>query len=1497
MKNCSCDHDIVRDGSGQLHRFLAALDPSYAPIDSRSLKDLLVFARRYAAQIRFYDIPESVIQDPTPENKISWREFFKRDMAVIAASIADTEIPEFKKEFDEVFVKLQTQTTPAIYAALFAPITGMLKKIDKWYSVAIWENPLYHDLKLAIDSELRQQAQKIVAYEDGFKYVDPNADLLIDLDNIENRDVWGLDETIAPDASIYSGGNQQERILNAALFVEDIFYAFYNFLNKLYESADKYLQFALEQYPGHQPHMALFIAFLQLFNIARHQLNGLTERMLDFYYKEVLRLEAKPSVPDKAHIVFELAKDVVEYDIAPGTALKAGPDKSGIEQMYETTEDLVVNQAKVKEIKTIFIEKVSKGTKSEEEWIHRIFARPVANSADGFGEAFVTSDIKWPTFGLGTPSRGNPKNTCEKIEFLKEVSSRKDESKIGFSIASPQLLLKEGKRLIQLKLNESATPLFNKYAKLAKEGKDSLFEFWFTGEKEWIKVTRVIPEAELSEFKKYLALGVFNPFMEDIDSGYYLDKETFSIFIYISPSVQPVVQYDESLHQVFSYYTEWPVMQVLLSPILDIKQKDYQNITATNLALKVKVGSMLPSLETGITPVELFNSAGITVTTDELKELYGMSADGLSDLVIQNESSGVIPVGSPFDPYGPYPVRGKSFYIGSEEIFNKPLGQLAVFIKKTSEENEGRVAFSTQRIFEYDVSILDKRTWKDLSTISGSDFVQVTLKSNILNRPRPASIEGNPTTFPHIHNRKPIEDVTEWKPGIEKGFLRFTNLIQPDSDNNNFLLMSQNLAPLLEIKEITVSYESDLVQLELGIDELHHVYPFGSVETADRNQISLLVSDRINSGKLTLSSLASSSQSPAFAKADFIKNNLIVDAKKLLLPQFTYLWPYKQYSEIAYAGVPELSKMKKKAIYQKTDLLAEKLILSASDWVSNEVGKDNQYSGLEQEEGMLFIGIENAKPLQMVSMLMEFAEGSAADEESDPPEIHWSYLTNNEWRPFKEDSIVSDGTFGLQTTGIIKIEIPGDATNNNSILTNDLYWLCASVTNKSNTIPMLLEIVTQAVLAEFRDNNNDQTHFDDALPASSINELAVAVSQVNSVTQPFASFDGKHKEIGKEFYTRVSERLRHKARAITSWDYEHLVLDRFPSIYKVKCITHTDPNCLCREPESLNGDESNKITDIILRKTKSDVCCGPQIAPGHVLIIPISNLKNRNGIDPLQPKTSRRVLLEIESYLEERTSPFVRVHAKNPVYEEVLTFFRVKFYEGYDKGFYMKKLNEEIIHYLTPWAFDDTVEVQFGQNIYASSIINFIEGRSYVDFITDFLMVVCRNACCDEVIPEKEDSYSTEDILDRIEGCSDMEILWQDEVDFPGDIIARPSSPRSLLISAPKHIIIPYEEPDRLTPCERHKKKQEETSNTKKDSTETEVRKKLQDALIEAPAPKPRISRRTKLKEDAAPASTAVIGKVARKSKRDKNVTAKKSAKKVEVPKEIKIDRKTRKSK
>ncbi|MDF2432439.1 MAG: hypothetical protein JWP44_2070 [Mucilaginibacter sp.] len=1323
MENCNCHNEIILKGSGQLERYLKALDPSYVSIDGRSIEDLLVFATGYADQIRFYDMPDSTVADIN-NPKASWAGFFKRDMAVIAASIATVDLDQIKNDYDNIGNQILVNPNVDLYKALFNQIITLVNKIDQWYSVAIPGNPLHTDVNLAINSILNAQLKKAVAYEEGFIVVDSKTVLNIDYTKVLNQQEWGLNDPVDPEFDIYQGSTPEERILSAVPFVDDIFHAFYSAVSNIVNQSTSYINFALTQYPSHQPYMALFITFLKLFNLAQQQINGLTGRMLDFYYRDVLRLTEKPAVPDKVYVVFQLAQNVAQYDLPQGTPLSAGKDASGIDQVYKTEADFVINQATVKELKNIFIEKTPAAAAEPDKIITAIFANPVANSMDGNGKTFIVPNSKWLTFGNRAIRIPAPKNICEFIDQKEAELNAKNTAKIGFAIASPQLVLQGGNRLIQIKMGAFTNISALKSVQIA-----------LTGEKGWLTIDNQITDSkEIQNIEDITVSGTFNSAYNNTKSGFFFDLKSAALYIYLPVAEQGIIAFDAKLHIGHTYNTAYPVMQVLIGPDIEIAADPFHSLTMSDLSLLVQVGSI--------------NNA---------KDTRGrMYFDGLKTLFIKTDTGPVTP-GKAFDPFTTLPYYGASFYIGSDEVFNKPFDdpsdQLTVNIKTALNFNDN---LSLTEILDrqvnqntYVINVLNNRSWIKLKQGSEGSFAY-----NILSQVDNA---GNVVTIPVPRN--PVDYHTDIDVNTDKGFLRIDSL-------NSFgdVQGRINSAPGLQIKEISVSYLSNLRMLDPAIDQFFHIYPFGAA------QISIAVSD------------TASQQNP-----------LLVNANKLL-PQFTYLSATSKY-QLDFTGNRKInlnpgSKVPK---FFGGDNILDQLIADASGLNEQINGNNNQYSAQIQEEGMLFIGVANLQPLQNLSLLFQFADGSALNEDDAPPSINWSYLVYNAWQPLNPENIVSDSTYDFQTTGIVNISIPADANDKHTIITDGLYWLCASVTANSACIPQLINVVAQATEAQFYDQSNSPTHYDNALSATSISKLSVAVAQVSKVTQPFSSFDGKHKEVGKEYYTRVSERLRHKGRAITSWDYEHLVLDKFPNVFKVKCIANTDPGCLCRKPVTASEN---------LGKAK---CCGPVSATGNVLIVPVPNLKNNNAANPLQPKTNQLTLIEIVNYLKPLTSPFVKVYAKNPVYEQVIVFFRVKFLSGIDKGYYLKKLNDEIVQYLTPWAFDQTIEANFGQKIYASAIINFIQQRPYVDFITDFLMGVCRNECCPSKKPDAGTVTGTGLItaLDQVSGCCDIEEFLQHQGYFIGEVIAEPSSPMSLLVSAPKHIILLYEEPAEPSPCEK----------------------------------------------------------------------------------------------
>ena len=57
-----------------------------------------------------------------------------------------------------------------------------------------------------------------------------------------------------------------------------------------------------------------------------------------------------------------------------------------------------------------------------------------------------------------------------------------------------------------------------------------------------------------------------------------------------------------------------------------------------------------------------------------------------------------------------------------------------------------------------------------------------------------------------------------------------------------------------------------------------------------------------------------------------------------------------------------------------------------------------------------------------------------------------------------------------------------------------------------------------------------------------------------------------------------------------------------------------------------------------------------------------------------------------------------------------------------DISFYKDELNLAIQRYLTPWSYEEGADISFGGKWHKSSIINFIEEQTYVDYLENFEM-------------------------------------------------------------------------------------------------------------------------------------------------------------------------------
>ena len=388
--------------------------------------------------------------------------------------------------------------------------------------------------------------------------------------------------------------------------------------------------------------------------------------------------------------------------------------------------------------------------------------------------------------------------------------------------------------------------------------------------------------------------------------------------------------------------------------------------------------------------------------------------------------------------------------------------------------------------------------------------------------------------------------------------------------------------------------------------------------------------------------------------------------------------------------------------------------------------------------GELYIGLENALPKQNVSLLIQVLEGSENPEAESfvgKQKVEWWMLCNNAWKQLDRSAIISNQTDNLLKSGILKFTVPAEATRDNTLLPAGYMWLKARIHKKYNAVSKMLGIHAQAVLAGFENNGNGLEHLQDGLAAETISKMLSRPAKVKSLLQPYSSFGGAPQENDTAFYRRVSERLRHKNRAITLWDYEHLVLQNFPEIHKVKCLNHT-----------------STIVKNGKRKTS-------YLSPGNVVLVVIPDIVNRNVFDIYKPRVGKATLNRIQEFLQKLNSPLVTATVINPEYEEVRVDLKVQFHSGFDEVYYKTVLKKDLTRLLSPWAFDTSSAIRFGLSLHKSVVVDYVEKLAYVDFVSDVKLF------------QKNTINGTESNVN----------------------VAVPSSPEAILVSAKTHTVNDHE--------------------------------------------------------------------------------------------------------
>lgn len=593
------------------------LNPKKILIDDRSFSDLIVYIRNLSKKILYYNSKN--------EKDGSFSSVIDKNHSFLTAEISKFEILKYGekrlllvKKFDNVREKSKKIEILNDYVEL---TNELLIILNKWYlksrlcDVNNNSDNIENELENTIINEVSSQFN---SYQVLLREL-VNENLIKTNNNINSKDFSSIVWKNKKFEELKFKNIDAEILLNNALKqVILISNKIYETIYKITIKSSKFFKKNIENNKSHNAHVGLILSFLKLFENLQNDINSITEKHLNYYYKEILKQSKVKSDRTKTFVNFEIDENFEKIPIKTSDKLIAGQYDDGSNIYFNPNYDIELNNIKISSIMTIYLSQNSIFEfNSRYQLVSSIFSKEIAKNITDV-ENFNNNNLNFSTLG-------------DDQNFLTPDENTMDYADVGFIISSPVLKLSQSNRTIDI-------------------------DFYF--------------DIESIKYLSDLLIDISNNTdLSDDEIFYKVFSESFIVSYSSDEGWEEISEYE------FLLPKDWSLRKLSIQIKLNKLKpsfKDYDEeihgmeIVATNPLIKFKLNQ--EKFYNAFSFLNTMNLEKIEINVN-VKNLKKINAFRDGDLISLN---------SDFELFGPVAKQKSKIYIACEEIFNKKLSNFTI---------------------------------------------------------------------------------------------------------------------------------------------------------------------------------------------------------------------------------------------------------------------------------------------------------------------------------------------------------------------------------------------------------------------------------------------------------------------------------------------------------------------------------------------------------------------------------------------------------------------------------------------------------------------------------------------------------------------------------------------------------------------------------------------------------------------------------------------------